>query len=678
MSDISKVDGMSLDLEKQNIDKIKELFPEAVEEGKINFDMLRAMLGDEIDDSREKYQFTWNGKAKAIKMAQTPSSATLRPCKEKSKDWDTTENLYIEGDNLEVLKQLQKTYYGKLKMVFIDPPYNTGNDFVYNDSFSNSIDNYKMQTNQKVCSNPESNGRFHTDWLNMMYPRLILARNLLRDDGVIFMTIDDNELNRLISICDEVFGEANFINIISLKLKNNAGASGGGEDKRLKKNCEYILLYAKNYFCLNSFNGPYEFTEMSELIQQYLEEGKSWKYTSVLLSEGSKEYIGSTVDGEGNEIKIFARKEVEFCSINEIAKQNNISIKEAYKKFGTKIFRTTNAQTSIRLRVMDYCKIKNINDDFISIEYIPRSGKNKGKIYEQFYKDQNCNLLVWLKDTSEEIGGELYKRDLQGTFWDFVGETKNLTREGDVPFPNGKKPVKLIKQMLSMVTTKDDIVLDFFSGSATTAHAIMKLNAEDGSNRKFIMVQLPELCDEKSEAYKAGYKNICEIGEERIRRAGEQIKADWEKEHPTDGLFGSDEEFTTDIGFKVFKLDSTNVNEWDPNIKLDEKELAMRLGEVFKEDRSKEDILYEIMLKYGVFDKQVEKICVNGKTIYRVGKRYMIVCLEDSITSEDVKAIGELSPKTVIFNEAGFNNDNDKINAVYNLEEAGVEDVKCI
>ena len=240
------------------------------------------------------------------------------------------------------------------------------------------------------------------------------------------------------------------------------------------------------------------------------------------------------------------------------------------------------------------------------------------------------------------------------------------------------KPVNLIKRCLQLYTSERDIILDFFSGSATTAHAIMKLNAEDGGNRKFIMVQFPELCDEKTEAYKSGYKNICEIGEERIRRSGEQIKAEWEKEHPSDGLFGPDQEFTTDIGFKVFKLDSTNVNEWDSDMKLDEKELALRLSEVFKEGRSKEDILYEIMLKYGVFDKQVEEVNTNGKTMYRVGKRYMIVCLEDSITSEDVKAIGELSPKTVIFNEAGFNNDNDKINAVYNLEKAGVEDVKCI
>ena len=270
------------------------------------------------------------------------------------------------------------------------------------------------------------------------------------------------------------------------------------------------------------------------------------------------------------------------------------------------------------------------------------------------------------------------------TWWDDAGLTSTATTKLKTlmngPSFDTPKPIELIVRMLKMMTydDKDSFILDFFSGSATTAHAVMKLNAEDGGNRKFIMIQLPELCNEKSEAYKAGYKNICDIGEERIRRAGEQIKSEWEKEHPSDGLFGSEEHFTTDIGFKVFKLDSTNVNEWDSNMKLDEKELALRLGEVFKSDRSKEDILYEIMLKYGVFDKQVEEINVNGKTMYRVGKRYMIVCLDDQIMSGDVKAIGELSPKTVIFNEAGFRNDNDKINATYNLKQCGVEDIKCI
>ena len=280
--------------------------------------------------------------------------------------------------------------------------------------------------------------------------------------------------------------------------------------------------------------------------------------------------------------------------------------------------------------------------------YAPLEGEEKTKKY-----------TTWIDETN-----------------DGAKEIKKLFGKCVFDYP---KNTTLIQKFIKMANVEtDDYVLDFFSGSATTAHTVMKLNAEDKGHRKFIMIQIPEICDEKSEAYKAGYKNICEIGEERIRRAGEQIKAEWEKEHPSDGLLGSDEKFTTDIGFKVFKLDSTNVNEWDPNLKLDEKELAMRLGEVFKEGRSKEDILYEIMLKYGVFDKQVEEIDVNGKTMYRVGKRYMIVCLNDHITSEDVKAIGELSPRTVIFNEAGFNNDNDKINAVYNLEHAGVEDIKCI
>lgn len=248
---MDRIESLSLNLEKNNIDKIKELFPEAVEEGKINFDMLRAMLGDEVDDSKEKYQFTWNGKAKSIKLAQTPSSATLRPCKEKSKNWDTTENLYIEGDNLEVLKQLQKTYYGKIKMIYIDPPYNTGNDFVYNDSFSNSLENYKKQTNQFSSSNPESNGRFHTNWLNMMYPRLILAKNLMSDDGVIFLSIGQDELENLIIICNEIFGESNRCGVISRIMK-----SGGAKGRFFSPNIEYVLVYCKNMNSVGDFREP--------------------------------------------------------------------------------------------------------------------------------------------------------------------------------------------------------------------------------------------------------------------------------------------------------------------------------------------------------------------------------------------------------------------------------------
>ena len=636
---MDKMDGLSLNLEKQNIQRIKELFPEAVEEGKINFDMLRAMLGDEVDDSREKYQFTWNGKAKSIKLAQTPSSATLRPCKEKSKNWDTTENLYIEGDNLEVLKQLQKTYYGKIKMIYIDPPYNTGNDFVYHDDFKNSLDNYKVQTNQITSSNPESNGRFHTDWLNMMYPRLQLAKNLLSEDGVILISIDDNEEVNLQKICNEIFGEYNFVGKFAVQVNPR----GRNLDLYIAKTYEPILIYVKNYGNTSSINKI----------------GKDEKMLS------------------------------EYNRIDDNGKFRPIGLRNRNQAF--------NPETRPSLYYPLYVDPENGNvsvekKDNYTVEVFPNASETIPTCWTwSKQKVKNENNLIFAEQTTN--GWRIFRKDYLNTGNSATTLAKSLQLENEFNNDWGKKRIKqlfdlnimsfpkspnLMKRLVELGAERDSVILDFFSGSSTLADAIMQFNSEDGGNRKFIMVQLPEICDEKSEAYKAGYKNICEIGEERIRRAGKQVKADWEKEHPSDGLFGSDEEFTTDIGFKVFKLDSTNVNEWDPNMKLDEKELAMRLGEVFKEDRSKEDILYEIMLKYGVFDKQVEEIKINDKTMYRVGKRYMIVCLEDYITSEDVKAIGELSPRTVIFNEAGFMNDNDKINAVYNLEKAGVEDVKCI
>ena len=641
--DMNRIDGLSLNLERNNIEKIKELFPEAVEEGKIDFDMLRAMLGDEVDDSKEKYQFTWNGKANSIKLAQTPSSATLRPCKEKSKNWDTTENIYIEGDNLEVLKQLQKTYYGKIKMIYIDPPYNTGNDFVYNDSYSNTLENYKEQTNQISSSNPESSGRFHTDWLNMIYPRLVLAKNLLSDSGVIIASIDNNEIANLQKILDEVFGVDNCMGVIS----NSNNPKGRSDDKYIATAHEYLLVYAKN---LSSVEW-YGFEPTEEIIKRYNK-----------FDELGKQYR-----------EIDLRKTGE----NDLREDRpNLFYYFYYSEFTKDFYADRN----------DYIK-----DGYIQIKPQREDGKEGNWRWGiETAKNQITDLVpkfmpsrkVWgvmQKDYLEKRA--LVKPTSSWTFKDVNSErgTEEFVKLGfDKRIFPKPKPLGTITRCLKLSTNDDSIILDFFSGSATTAHAVMKLNAEDGGNRKFIMVQLPELCDEKKEAYKAGYNNICEIGEERIRRAGEQIKAEWEKEHPTDELFDADEEFSTDIGFKVFKLDSTNVNEWDSNMKLDEKELALRLSEVFKEGRSKEDILYEIMLKYGVFDKPVEEINVNGKTMYRVGKRYMIVCLEDSIISEDVRAIGELSPRTVIFKEAGFNNDNDKINAMYNLEKCGVEDVKCI
>lgn len=634
---MNKMDGLSLDLEKENINKIKELFPEAVEEGKINFDMLRAFLGGEIDDSREKYQFTWNGKAKSIKLAQTPSSATLRPCKEKSKNWDTTENLYIEGDNLEVLKQLQKTYYGKIKMIYIDPPYNTGNDFVYNDSFSNSIENYKEQTSQTSSSNPETNGRFHTDWLNMMYPRLILAKNLLSDDGVIFISIDDNEQSNLKNICNDIYGENNFVAQLTIIVKTEGRRYGG-----FAKTHEQVYVYAKN---------------IENVILNEVEiEDKKFQFS----------------DNLGG------------FNVQDLRNQN------------ARAFNSTNRPN---LRYPFYVDEKNIDKNGFCKVYLEKKEESFTEVYPIIV---NGNESVWRWGKNEKARHQIddlvgrkgsdgiiriYQKMRKLTempktvlmdkeFISIKGtrELQELLGIGVFDFP---KPLNLIKYFLEIASKPDSIILDFFSGSATTAHAVMKLNVEDGGNRKFIMVQLPELCDEKSEAYKAGYKNICDIGEERIRRAGEQVKTEWEKEHPSDGLFASEETFNTDIGFKVFKLDSTNLIPWDNSEEYNEVNLY-NLNNIFKEDRNNEDVLYEVMLKYGVFDKQVEEISVNGKTMYRVGKRYMIVCLDDNVSSDDVKAIGELSPRTVIFKESGFVDDNAKINAIYNLEKAGVEDVKCI
>lgn len=615
---MEKIDKTSMNLTQLNVDKLKELFPNIVTEGKINFDMLRTMLGDEVDASKEKYQFTWHGKGESIKLAQSPSTSTLRPDKTSSKNWDKTRNLYIEGDNLEVLKQLQKTYYGKIKMIYIDPPYNTGNEFVYHDDFVNSIDNYKNQTNQINKSNPETNGRYHTEWLNMIYPRLLLAKNLLKDDGIIFISIDDHEQSNLKALCNEIFGENNFIaqvvwerSFAPISLKKHFSCSH-----------DYILCYGKRIDSTICYGLP----RTEESLNRYKNPDND--------PRGVWQSDNSTV-GPAISEKVY---ELTLPSGRKVLPPNGrcwLYSKDRFQEM--------------------------IADNRI---WFGENGDNMPRV-KRFLSEVQSGLTPM----------SIWKHDEVGHSQDASQKLKKLFA-GDSLF-DYPKPVGLIQRCLYLYTKNEDIILDFFSGSATTAHAVMKLNAEDGGNRKFIMVQLPEFCDEKSEAYKAGYKNICEIGKERIRRAGEQIKVEWEKEHPSDTLFSDEEKFTTDIGFKVFKLDSTNIRPWDSESEMNPDDL-FSLTDVFKPDRSKEDILYEIMLKYGIFDMSAEEVEINGKTMYRVGKRYMIVCLEDEITPEDVKAIAELSPRSVVFKESGFENDNDKINAEYNLEKADVEDVKCI
>lgn len=408
-----------------------------------------------------KLELTWYGKENEPKI----EPRLLIENKELSNtdnDLDT-ENMLIHGDNLLALKALENKYAGKVKCIYIDPPYNTGSAFEHYD------DNLE-----------------HSQWLSLMKQRLEILKKLLSNDGSIFIQIDDEEQAYLKVLCDEVFGRRNYISTVSVLMKNIAGASGGGEDKKLKKNIEYILIYTKDYDMLQPFKPTYSYKPISKLVEDYREEGKSWKYTSVLVDSGNKIYIGSTADGDGNEIKIYKRENYVIKSINALMREENITESKAYNKYALKIFQTAMPQSSIRPRVMQKVQELNISGDLFSIEYIPKTGRNKGLLYEQFYKGENFRLFAWLKDVAEEIDGEVYKKELQGTYWDFVGETKNLTKEGNVEFPNGKKAEKLIERVLKLCTKENDLVLDSFLGSGTTAAVAHKMG------RKWIGIEMGE------------------------------------------------------------------------------------------------------------------------------------------------------------------------------------------
>ena len=580
-------------------------------------------------------------------------------------DFDTTQNIFIESDNLEALKILQKSYAGKIKMIYIDPPYNTGNDFIYHDDFSQSKVDYEIAIGDRDINgnllksfkkNSKDNGHYHSNWLNMMLPRLHLAHTLLSDDGVIFISIDDNEQAQLKLLCDEIFGEENFISNISLKMKNVAGASGGGEDKKLKKNIEHLLIYTKNYQEFTPFNPVFELIEIGNLVQMYKLENKSWKYTSVIVDYGEKKYIKSTTDGAGDEIKIFLRSGYKILSVTELAKLENISEVEVYKKYARNIFQTAMPQSSIRPRVMEALNGMVFDTDLFSIEYIPKSGRNKGIVYEQFYKGEKFRLFSWLSDVSEDIDGKLYKKEMQGTFWDLTSQMNNLSKEGGISFENGKKPIFLIKRLIEMIGDKNSIILDFFAGSGTTAHAVMQLNAEDNGNRQFIMVQLLELTDEKSEAYKAGFKTISDISKERIRRAGAKIKA----ENPDKNL---------DTGFKVFKLTDSNFKAWQ----IDNDDIAKQLElyiDPLKDNANKIDIVYELLLRMGLkltadihFENGIYWLTCDNKS-------YAIVL--NQITQDDFNVIITKKPaKTVVLDKA-FLNDSQRTNVLLQFKDAGL------
>jgi len=415
-----------------------------------------------------KLELTWYGKDKRIEiepriLIENPNLSYERTSESLFDDDCTYDNMLIHGDNLLALKALEQQYTNKIKCVYIDPPYNTGSAFEhYDDNLEHSI------------------------WLGLMKERLEILRNLLCDEGSIFIQIDDEEQAYLKVLCDEIFGRSNFINMISINLKNVAGASGGGEDKRLKKNCEFILIYAKDYLKLKPFKPIYSYKPIAKLVEDYKAENKSWKYTSVLVDPGEKEYITSTEDGDGNEIKIYKRNNLKTMSVRQFAQQNNISENDVYNYHFNKIFRTEMPQSSIRPRVMDKMNELGLYYKNISIEYVPKTGQNKGLLYEQFYTGEKYNLFAWLSDTVEVINNVAMKKDLQGTYWDFVGETKNLTKEGNVQFPNGKKSEREIKRILDMATDQGDIVLDSFLGSGTTAAVSHKMK------RKYIGIEMGE------------------------------------------------------------------------------------------------------------------------------------------------------------------------------------------
>ena len=670
---MTKLDGKTPDLAVENIEQLRQIFPDVFEEGKVDFDKLKQVLGEYVDDEKERYNFTWNGKGKALRLAQTPTTGTLRPCEAESKNWDDTQNLYIEGDNLEVLKLLQKSYHGKIKMIYIDPPYNTGGDFVYPDDFSDSIENYKRITGQvddegnKLGTNTDASGRFHTNWLNMMYPRLRLARNLLANSGVIFISIDDNEQVNLKKICDEVFGEDNYINTVSLKAKASAGASGGGEDKRLKKNTEVVFIYTKSRELLDMVQ-PVKYIPISEFIEQHKAEGIGFYYTRILEDEGSRELISDL-----GEMQVYRHKDFHFSTVSEKMKEEKLTFDQVYSKYFEKIFMVTNAQTSLLDKVNGLTPESQM---LISYDYIPKSGRDKGKLISK--KVWNKTLVVWFADSAIKLDDRVFKSSQLGTLWDDISWGR-LDLQGDVPFKNGKKPLKLLDRIINMACQDEDIILDFFSGSATTAHAVMQLNAEDGGNRKFIMVQLPEPCAEGTEAAKAGYKNICEIGKERIRRAGEKIKAEIEEQNAQLKI-GEEPRKVPDIGFKVFKLDSSNLKQWQPDYDDLETSLFDSISN-YVEGRSELDVVYEIMLKMGMeLTWPLETHTIGGKNVYEIGMGALMICLDDQITTEVAEGMAtlykELAPETwrVVFKDNGFADDSAKVNIKEILKTAGLEE----
>lgn len=654
---MERMSGETLNIVADNIQKLKQIFPEVFNEDKVDFEKLEAVLGEYKDNGTERYNFTWPGKSKAIRIAQTPSTGTLRPCKEESKDWDTTENLYIEGDNLEVLKLLQKSYYGKVKMIYIDPPYNTGNDFVYEDDFKDNVENYLAITGQKdsegnkTTTNTESNGRYHSNWLNMMYPRLKLARNLLTDDGVIFISIDDNEVHNSRKICDEIFGENNFI----ASLVWAAGRKN--DSKYVSISHEYVLCYVKSIGILNEQKILWREKKqgLKEIYAIYTTLSKKHKEDYLSISKELKQWYRDLPNGSP------AKNHSHYNCVdkNGIYFPSDISWPGGGGPKYEVLHPITKKPVKIPNRGWVYPNKQRMQEMI-----------DKGNVHFGVDEKSVPCKKTYLKEKEYSTPYSVFYKDGRAA-------TKRLRSLMDAMIFQNPKDEEIIESLIEFtISNKDSIILDFFSGSATTAHAVMQLNVKDNGKRKFIMVQLPEETGEKSEAYKAGYKTICEIGKERIRRAGDKIKEENKDKEGIDDL---------DIGFKVFKLDSSNINRWDSSYDQDLEQNLLSSIDNIKEGRNEEDILYEVLLKYGIdLNMPIEEHNINGKKIFDIGFGAIIACLDDNISLEIVDEIGklkeELQPETcrVVFMDNGFSSDSVKTNAVQILKRYNIDDVKSI
>ena len=629
---MDKLDMQSKNLVDENISKIAKAFPNCITEGKdengqvvklVDFDLLKQELSKNIvEGNDERYTLNWAGKKQAILTANSPINATLRPCREESVDFDNTKNLYIEGDNLDVLKLLRETYLGKVKMIYIDPPYNTGHDFVYEDDFASSAEDYLQasksydEQGNRMFQNNESNGRFHSDWLSMMYSRLKVAKDLLSDDGVIFISIDDNEQDNLKKVCDEVFGEGNFIADI---IRNTN--SSKNQSLFISVSHEYCLVYAKNIELLKEKHAVNKWSVPKNNTDEYLKKVEQLK----------KE--GLTDDEITEELKILTKypRFIDFTN---------------YWYFDKKgLYRKDN------LGGVKKGNMKPIFNPLTNkFDPVPPGGfrYNSEKLEElikdnriHFHTDGSLPVLKrYLSENEEQRPKSIMSDDQRPDY--------SLMKEFNTPFDNPKQ-LDFMKRIIQ-ICDKNAIVVDFFSGSSTTAHAVMQLNAEDGGNRKFIMVQLPELCEEKSEAYKAGYKNICEIGKERIRRAGKKIKEE-------------NKDCNIDAGFRVLKLDSSNMKDiyYKPS-ELNQASLLDCVSNI-KDGRSSEDLLFQVMLDMGVMlSSEIKTIDIKGKQVFNVNDGNLVCCFDNDLTDEVVTEIAKMGPLYAVFRDSSMSSDSVAVN----------------